>query len=189
MITLKSFQPLIQAEVNGIGYMFEKYDNLNNAFLIFKRIRHPYLRAVIDSFISEYDGNSWGKNGPILLKKIILKYCNVQNYLDINLYEFKPSAFSMDLSHPCKDLTLFPEKYFYPFTYVRNDLILVFKANSTRNNPELFVKIKDSYAFHFFNKISSKYSVKADDGSFFSAIAARNCPSTFRHVKINNLSF
>lgn len=66
---------------------------------------------------------------------------------------------------------------------------MVFESNSSRAYPELFEKIKDSYALHLFNQYSSTFTTKIDDGSFFSAITEKNCERTFSYVKNNNLSF
>lgn len=189
MITLNSFDSLIDSKKNGFGYMFEDFDNLNNAFLVFSRKNHPFLRAVIDAFVKDYDGNSWSKNGPILIKKTIHEYCKVANYLDIDLYGFKPASFSKNPSHPCIDMTLFPESYFYPLTYVRNEHKTIFEPNSSWRYPQLFDQIKDSYTIHLFNQLSSSFSAKVNDGSFFSAIAEKNCPETFNYAKSNNLGF
>lgn len=145
MIALKSFDPLIESNKSGLGYMFERYDNLNNAFLVFSRANHSFLKEVIDAFVREYDSKSWAKNGPVLIKKTILKFCNISNYLDIDLYDFKPAAFSNNASHPCTDLTLFPESYFYPFKYVRNEHVTIFEPNSS-SYSHLFDKVKSSYA-------------------------------------------
>ena len=168
--------------------MYENKDNINNALLIFTRKNHPYLKSVIDSFIRDYDGNDWAKNGPVLIKKSILNFCNINNYLELELFGFKPAAFSNNPLHQCSDLILFPESYFYPFAYVRGEHEKIFKPNSSLDF-DLLAQVKDSYSFHFYNKISSSFQAKPNDGSFFTKIAAANCEHTFNYVKQNNLVF
>lgn len=187
MITLKSFQPLIDINKNGFGYLFENYDNLNGAVMLFTRKKHPYLKSLIESFMKTYSPNSWARNGPVLIKKTILKFCKIKNYLDLELFGFKPHAFSKNRSHPCIDLTLFPESYFYPLTYVRGkEHFEIFKPGSSGN---LLAKVRDSYAFHFYNRLSSKLTPRIDDGSFFSSIAEVNCNETFMFVSKNDYRF
>lgn len=156
--------------------------------MVFTRVRHPFLRLTIDTFISGYAANAWEKNGPLLIKRIIKEYCHVNSYMDIDLYGFKVGEFADKRSMECNDLAIFPEWYFYPLTFSRDEHFELFKPGSS-GNPRLVGKMKNAYSMHYYNQLSSKTSAKFDDKSLFTQKAEENCIYVFDYAKNKNLIF
>ena len=76
-ITIKSFEPLLKYE--GAGYIHSKSaPSLANGFLHFNA-KHPFLKLVMEKFANDYNPSIWGINGPVLLRKTMETFCNVDN--------------------------------------------------------------------------------------------------------------
>lgn len=183
-ITLKSFAPLIEMKKNGFGYLYEYEDSLSNSFLIFTQKLHPYLKYLIDAFVADYNETDWAINGHELINKTILEYCQVPTYLSLEYVGFKPAAFSYNRTHQCTDLVLFPESFFFPFTCSRADHKQIFEAN-TKHDRVLDDKTRQSFSFHYFNKITKELTARVDDGSFFTEKLKQNCKFTFEYLKMS----
>lgn len=187
-ITLKSFESILNGNKSGFGYFNENYSSIGNGFILFTRKLHPFLKRVLDVFIKQYNGNKWAENGPMLIKKILEEFCRVKSYLDIDFFGFKWALFVNQPSHDCADLTIFPEWFFYPFTYVRDEHTMIFTPNSSLWTS-FQVRVRDAYSMHYYNKLSSDLSARIDDRSFFTQKAEENCKYVFDYVKRNSLVF
>lgn len=186
IISLRNFQPFLEPNKNGFGYSSE--DGLNNAFMIFPRTHDRFLEYSLNKFVNEYDGTDWCKNGPVLIAKAMREFCNVSQVLDVDLYGFKPAIFGSNNSHQCANLTVFPESYFYPITWLLNEHEDVFRPDS-RFDKNLIDKTRNSFAIHLFNLMSRELIARPGDGSFYTEIAQKHCPETYNYVKNNNLGF
>ena len=187
-ITLKSFEPLINSNKSGFGYLYENCDSLNVAFNVFTRTGHPFLKAAINEFMHNYDPNDWAKNGPGLVKRMLNKFCKIKTFLELELIGFKPFVYSNQPNHKCSNLVIYPERYFYPLSQNRFEHEIIFEVNP-KKIEQLMSKVADSYTFHYFNQLSSEFIARVDDASFFIRMAQQNCEHTFDYVRKNNLAF
>ena len=48
---------------------------VNGAAILFRHPSHPYISLVMDDFVTNYDGNYWGQNGPLLMSRCLSR-CN-----------------------------------------------------------------------------------------------------------------
>lgn len=188
ILTIKSLSPLISSNRSGVGYVFDHFDFTNGAFLVFPRLNHPYLGYAVKKFMKEYDGKSWAKNGPWLIKNAITEFCKVNFFIEIELYGFKPASFSDNKSHPCADMIIYPESFFYPLAGIHWEHSKAFAPNSS-SIQYLRDKIKDSYAIHFYNQLSARLEAKIGDNSLYTWLAEKHCPKTYEYVKERKLNF
>lgn len=187
-INLKSFSPIMNTQKSGLGYQFDGYDNLNNAILIFSKKKHPFLEAIINDFIDNYNPNLWEINGPILFHHLISKFCNIDTFLRLELVDFKPASFSMNKTHQCADLVMFPENYFLGIAHVRGEHFQLFEPNSS-NNLALVDKVRNSYLVHYYNQLAPYLKARVGDKSLIMKLIEENCKHTFNFMKKNNLEF
>jgi lactosylceramide 4-alpha-galactosyltransferase len=189
-IMLKSVETLTQ--YNGIGYLHEfKNDSLGNGLLHFQA-NHPFLNFIINILVNKYDPNCWGCNGPLLFIETMKKFCQIDDIYSALL--LKPLNRTMAANWTAKmifearskcNLSIFPERYFYPFTWESPELPNMFKPNSNISMGMIF----NTFSVHFYGSITSKYEVKLGDGSFYDQLAASNCPRVYENVKANGFNY
>ena len=183
-ICLKSFEDLL--DFSGVGYLNEWGESLGNGFIIFKK-NHSFLLDSISDFARSYDPNIWAVNGPLLIKKVLRIYCNVSNiYSSLMVSENEgevpiKSITNQSLfqtNHKCSDIVIFPERFFYPYTWI-NEYGLLYEKNSS-------VKIsllKNTYSLHFYSAGTDGNSVKVNDDNLYEYFASINCPTVYKFIK------
>lgn len=210
-ITVRSFEGLLK--YSGLGYLRESTPSVGNGFLCFRK-KHPYLEYHMKSFMSSYDPYVWGANGPVLFMQTMKQFCQVENIFDSLMMHKKvkeldeidkelatttndelkytktvtPASLYSTLDSDkdkCKDLFIFPETYFYPYSYIDQDLSRLFNSNSVVN----IAKLIDTYSVHFYGKKSENIKVKINSNSLFEFFARFNCPVVYESVKKSNKKY
>ena len=177
-IAVKSFEPLMNK--SGAGYLHEGGASLGNGFLHFTK-NHTFLAFLMSQIQLKYDPNSWGANGPILLKESLKSYCQFDD-----IYKMLMNKIENDPFHKCSDLIIYPRNYFFPYTWYDPDLADLFQKNAKID----ISRIIDSYSIHFFGKMSTdKYHVGINDFNLYEYLAAHHCPLVYEHVKKNGIKF
>jgi hypothetical protein len=196
-ITIKSFEGLL--EHSGLGYLRESTPSVGNGFLCFRK-QHPFLKYHMEIFMSSYDPFVWGANGPVLFMKTMKSFCQVENIFDSLMMSKKQSEINELTTTPndaktltptnlysnaekikdkCKDLFIFPEAYFYPYSYIDQDLSFLFNPNSGIDISKLI----STYSIHFYGKKSENLKVKINSNSLFEFFARFNCPVVYDYVQ------
>jgi hypothetical protein len=191
-IALKSFESL--TKYNGAGYLYENYqDSMGSGFLCFQA-NHSFLNYIMQKMVEKYNPDCWGCNGPTLLISSMKGYCKSDDiFSELLMKPPSTNRAKLDLWVEKKmqalskcDLTIFPERYFYPFTIWKlPGLPALFKLKSDVSMD----MIADTFSVHFYGSATSKYKVKPGDGSFFDILAASNCPRVYEHVKSSRHKF
>ena len=171
-ITIKSFQTLIG--VNGAGFLNGKMPSLANGFLHFNA-RHPFIHLVMTNFASDYQPSIWGHNGPILLRRCMKLFCNVND-----IYK---SLILTDKNENNCSINVYPQEYFYPYNNYQLDFLF-------KNELLNITRLKSTYSVHFYGKVSSTFSVNArNDNNVYLHFASSHCEFIFNDLKSNNKSF
>ena len=206
-VTLKSFKPLMDKGKSGIGHMFENYADIANGIMVFQS-KFPFIFYVIEKFAKNYDANIWGKNGPILLAKSLLEYCDIDNIHQHLLPGYKmpqgktvhftrppmkqQTLVYLDKRHKCFNFTIFPKHYFYPIMFYpfkdRQQLFNAFAKNLSLDESN-WKAIYESYSVHFFDKITYNLKTKPGENSFYEKLASLYCTFTYSYIKENDLCF
>ena len=191
-ISVKSFEALTYA--SGAGYLDENEPSLGNGFLHFTK-KNPYLEFLMTELQSKYAPSYWGANGPTLLIETLKTFCNHDNIFELLMRENsaeqptthinQSKATTQFNKHRCNDLTIYPEVFFYPYTYKNGGVDNLFRKNGTINVS----KIIDSYSIHFYGSLSNKFHVGIHDFSMYEYLASQHCPVIYEHVKKNFLKF
>lgn len=180
-IAMKSFEAL--SYKSGAGYLNENGESLGNGFLHFTK-GHSFLEFLMNEFQLKYNPAYWGGNGPTLLIDSMQTYCKFDDFFRALMNKTLNDTFKLN-DHKCKDLIIYPETFFYPYTYKNGELEILFRKNAFIN----ISKIIDSYSIHFYGSLSNKYQVGINDFSLYEYLAAQNCPIIYEHVKRNEIKF
>lgn len=195
-ITLKSFELLItNIQKSGFGEISNENDTkesilIGSNFLIF-RPKHPLIAYMMTRFVETYNMNLTA-NRIELFKNWTLSFCGLDDTDFANSYlmleprdkSFDANNKQPDKSHSCSDLIVFPQRYFYPFSYRQN----IMQRNSNLNYQHK-IAVRDAYSMHYFDEFSSHLRARPSDNSFFSQMVAVHCPVTFKFVTEYSLEF
>lgn len=205
-ITIKSFKSLIDEEKNGVGDIGDNPAGVSNSLMVFQS-KQPYIHYVMEEFTKNYVGNEWAANGPFLLLRTLLDYCDIDNIHRHLLPGYtltkrtksiqhltrspKPNQtlVNMDKTHKCANLTIFPQHYFFPIMHYDWNLFDKIYSKNSALNQKYWKTIESSYSIHFFNKLTSTIKTKPNDKSFYSELASLYCTFTYNYVNKNNLNF
>ena len=132
---------------NNLAYEDLNNQQINNNVLIFDS-GHPFLVACLQEFLTNYNGNMWGANGPALMTRVY----NASIFADIKVlssYIFQPIAW--------------------------HNISTLYKSHRTEADAIIQMKriIQDSYGIHLNNKISK--DLKSNINSTVSQIVRSFC--------------
>jgi hypothetical protein len=176
-IAVKSFEPLRYK--SGAGYLNETWNSLGNGFLHFTK-NHPFLEFLMKEFKTRYNSKKRGKNGPKLLIESIARYCELKN-----IFQPLMNKTSLPINHKCNDLVIYPEMFFYPYSYISKGKKKLFGKNAS---VEISFII-GAYSIHFYGGLTHNIKVKINDFNLYEYLAAHHCPFTYEYVKMNKINF
>ena len=125
---------------------------------------HKLLEMLQKHLETNFDGDSWGANGPDAITKVIYSLCNTTKALDDVTSVTKTDCFN---------LTAFPPETFYPGGY--STFHTVFEEE---NMEEVLIKAKNSFTLHLWNQWSHGNILTSEGDTALKAIALENCPVT-----------
>ena len=187
-ITIKSFEPLTNYSGFG-GNRDNPKSVISNGFFHFRK-NHEFLLKALEEIPKIYNPKVWGTIGPLLIRPLVKKYCNVTTFIDLmhlgvqlpEMYNEKMNATSsiqLPKAHPC-DVTIFPYYICYPFQM--SDMGLVFRHNASLQ----VYRTLHSYSLHFFGRLSSKAKINWNENSIYEFFATTNCPITQNLLRKNS---
>jgi hypothetical protein len=179
---LKSFESLTQ--YNGAGYLYETGeggDSLGAGVLHF-RANHSFINYTVHRLDRHYNPEVWGAAGPLMLIAAMKEYCQMEDIF--NGLALEPRNKTNNSDKKC-DLTVFPQRFFYPYSYESPDLETMFNKNSSFS----ISRLADTFSVHFYGKLSSEYRVKPGDHSIYDFLASSHCQVVYEYVKLNGLLF
>ena len=141
----------------------------------------------MNQFQLKYTSDYWGANGPTLLIQSLKAYCQHEDFFRVLMNHTLDSSTNTtrSIEQKCDDLIIYPEVFFYPYTYINGDLDELFRKNAVVNVS----RIIDSYSVHFYGSLTNKYHVGIHDFSLYEFLASQNCPIIYDHVKKNEIKF
>lgn len=150
------------------NYIGRDIGGINNAVLNSDAhgIGHQIMEKCLAEFQAHFNGHIWSFNGPKLIRRVILKHCNITE---------------KELSeHGCQGFKLYSAKAFYP-VYWRNWLEYFDPSKMTAT----LAKTKNSYLVHIWNKVSkAEKAMKSDKpNSAYAYFVKENCPRVYGSVE------
>ncbi|XP_077534466.1 lactosylceramide 4-alpha-galactosyltransferase-like [Haemaphysalis longicornis] len=136
-------------------------DSVTNNFLAFPA-RHSFVNECLAEFVSGYYPKDWGYNGPRMIRKTLLRWCNASRVEE-----------ALGSTDRCRGVTLLPQARLLPLNHTLARML--FEAAAWRNVSEAFAR---SHLVHTFNSLTR--GISAQPGSFVDRAARQNCPRSFR---------
>ncbi|XAR50851.1 hypothetical protein NMG60_11005302 [Bertholletia excelsa] len=142
---------------NSIGAQsmdaFGNWTRLNNAVLVFDK-NHSLLHKFMEEFVSTFDGNKWGHNGPYMVSRVVKR---MASELGANLTVLRLSAF-------------------YPVNWIQIGEFFAGPVDPSKVKwvEEKLVELgKESYGVHLWNKQSR--GLRIEEGSIIGRLISDNC--------------
>ncbi|XP_077507515.1 lactosylceramide 4-alpha-galactosyltransferase-like [Amblyomma americanum] len=135
-------------------------DTVTNNFFAFPA-HHPFIQECLSDFVSGYYPKEWGYNGPRVVRRILLRWCNATRVEE-----------ALGNKQRCHGVTLLDRSHLLPMNHTLAELL--FEAAAAGNVSEAFAQ---SYLVHTFH--SRTHDIPAQRGSFVERAAIENCPRTF----------
>lgn len=154
-----TFKPI--PDGNFLGY--QSADLINGAILS-STAHSAFLQSCMEDFVNNYQGASWGHQGPQLLTRVLQKLCSF-------------SVWDPEKDYYCKsqDVTICRQASFYSIPYQNWKMFY---------SPSWDMSIfKDSYAAHVWNQMnewnaSEKQTMKKGDDTLLTNMFKKYCPRT-----------
>ena len=174
-IAIKNFQPLTNLSVliNNPTSIHNPIIELESSFFHLKK-NHKFLKLAISEFVKNYDGSSWSKNGPNLLRNSIIKYCNTTNLFDLLISDRKEDLNKTDFV--C-DMNILPYFIAYPIHW--SEGYKYFEPNA-KIEIKRFLR---AYTVHFITSQNRKYNITGGDFSIIEFLMAHHCPVVYEIIK------
>ncbi|XP_078423715.1 lactosylceramide 4-alpha-galactosyltransferase-like [Cetorhinus maximus] len=142
---------------NSIGR--EQQHLLNTAFLAFDR-HHDFIGQCLMDFVEHYNGWIWGHQGPQLATRVFKKWCQKKSITKIQ---------------QCKGVRMLPPEAFYPIHW--QDWKKYFEVMSKSEAQKL---LKNSYAVHIWNKMSSGTRFQTGSKVMIDQLSSVYCPVSYK---------
>lgn len=167
MIALKAFPKLNDRNV-VVGV--EK-DKVGSAYMQFQK-SHPFLEQTMAKLRDNFNGSSWGANGPQLLTKVATEKCGTLN-ID-------------STGQNCNDFHILPSYYSYPFK--ARDWKIFYDSSQQQKVREQVAK---SHMVHYFTGMRRKEGLKPsamDPELPIYQLYQAHCPKTWNYHKNTEFS-
>ncbi len=126
---------------------------------------HPVTNTCAALIKLNFSSGLWSQNGPLLLLRVLRRWCNVNNLL------------SMDYIR-CQGFHILPSSSFFPVHY--NHLGLLFenqRPNEKETTPEWLTD--QVVGVHTWNKLSFNWPIHKNSTQTYNRLARDNCPLTY----------
>lgn len=132
---------------------------------------HELAQQALEGFVSAFQGDQWGSNGPDLVTRVVRQACAAEN-----------AAMAEELSSlvACQRFRVYGSETFYAIPYV--DWERLFNGTETER---VLKAVNGSMAVHMHNKMSADQMVKLGEGSTYERMALEFCPAVMATVLTN----
>ncbi|XP_064104073.1 alpha-1,4-N-acetylglucosaminyltransferase-like [Macrobrachium nipponense] len=169
--------------------------SINNAVLSLVK-GHPLSQTLANSIPEAFDPFNGTSIGPSLLYPALRDMCpgNLTNSthtrsLSDAFNEDEVSAYLEDTSpylqtpETCSDLTVFPQKMFYPINCKTGERFLLFLGG--HGYGEKFLRFSKAYILHLSNSLTEQNIAQTGGDSILEEVMRRNCPDVHHYVRTN----
>ncbi|XP_078065395.1 lactosylceramide 4-alpha-galactosyltransferase-like [Mustelus asterias] len=146
----------------------EGYEVANGAALGFEK-QHQFIWDCMEDYVSNYDGGTWGSQGPALVSRVLKRWCQSNE-----LGQF----FNLE----CKGISYLPPKYFYPISYTRWETY--FQRWQESNIKSFFAESKGVHVWNYKN-FGQQKQVTAGSGTLMEYFFSKYCPTTYKSLVKN----
>lgn len=129
---------------------------------------HKLLEMLQEHLETNFDGDTWGANGPDAITKVVYSLCNktsdLANVINVTMTD-------------CFNLTAYPAEAFYPGGYDTSESLF-----KDANKEDVLLAARNSYTVHLWNRWSSGNVITSEGDTALKAIALENCPVSAKMI-------
>ncbi|XP_007909138.1 alpha-1,4-N-acetylglucosaminyltransferase-like [Callorhinchus milii] len=135
----------------------------NNAALGFQN-QHQFMWDCMEDFVTNYNGQIWGQQGPGLISRVLKQWCQSDNLDKL-----------LDLQ--CNGISFLSPRYFYPIAFAEWQRF--FQPWNKNDIESFFPDTKGVHIWNFMNKGQQK-RVVAGSGTLIERLFLKYCPTTYK---------
>ncbi|XP_069476306.1 alpha-1,4-N-acetylglucosaminyltransferase-like [Ambystoma mexicanum] len=149
----------------------EDYQYCSSTVLGFRK-HHPFLWDCMADYVTNYNGDKFGQQGPLLYTRMSAKLCKMPDFAKVG-------------DAMCQNISYLQPKRFYPFLYTSWNIFY----EKWENLESLESVFKLSYGLHFWNFLNKKHKeVTAGSNSLAEHLFKEKCPLTYYSLVKRNTS-
>lgn len=114
-------------------------------------------------FVSNYESNKWGHNGPDLITRVIKKLCNLDTGIEV-----------LETYH-CANFTILPKSKCYAIGWYETQFFIDEGLSETTMQ-----RVKDSYFVHFYSHITDNTVLPTNSKASYIKLAEQSCPRVLK---------
>jgi lactosylceramide 4-alpha-galactosyltransferase len=138
----------------------ESETHINNAAINFQNINENLIiEAFVDDLIRNFNGRSWGNNGPTMMTRVLRQLCNTTNTLE------------MVLKGNCKSFHVLSKKMCYPIGGMESSRLF-----SDSEATKTMKAVQDSLVVHFWNSATKNWKLWKTQKAAYIQLARQFCP-------------
>lgn len=158
IVCVKNFSPL------GVNYAAsENFDTVMNGILNFggDELGRSFAQQCVEEVNNTFDGYMWSFNGPLLITRVLQRVCHTNSVDNMT-------------TDACSGFQVLPRELFAPVGWQLH------QAYFTEENWQETMKcVKEGYAAHIFNHMSSELQVMKASNAPYALLAKEYCPDMF----------
>lgn len=133
---------------------------MNNAAINFQSINENYIiEAFVYDLIRNFNGQSWGHNGPTMMTRVLTMLCNTNQTLEM-LHKGNCKSFHVMRKETC-----------YPVGGMQASQLFTDSLG-----PKTMEVVKDSLVVHFWNSATKGWKLKKSQSAAYIQLAKEFCP-------------
>jgi len=154
VIFLKSLGSLM----NFVGV---ENENLVGSSIMSLSKEHPIANLCMENLLQDYNGDNYAYNGPELITRIMRKYCDTDNIMEMT-------------QHSCQSFKVLPPSAFYPVPWEK------WRSYFLESELKYVAKLtKDSFAIHAWNYLSRRTDAVVGSQQPYAVLAEMYCPKVY----------
>lgn len=155
---------IVRKRLDSVGSNFVCNDvanTVNGAVMNFEN--NKTSRVIVEEFMKDlstnFDGNIWGSNGPLLITRVLKRMCHTNQTLE--MVEMKD----------CKGIHVLAENFCYPIAGV--EWAKYFDETISKS---IMRQVNQSIVVHFWNKLSHSTQLSVNSSAAYTQLARHYCP-------------
>ncbi|XP_037792379.1 alpha-1,4-N-acetylglucosaminyltransferase-like [Penaeus monodon] len=164
----------LPARANWVGRL--DHNQVSTAVANFTK-NHRLLQMVVDAIPKAHDPRHCCTIGPALVTSYLHQLCPDNVTI--------PDATDPQTMESCDDIKIFNTHAFFPLSYVKEDILRLFKTREGIG-PQFLASTR-AYTLHLYHSLTKSGRLITSSDSILEEAARRNCPKVYKTIIENNL--
>lgn len=127
-------------------------------------VGHETVEAFLKNALNQFNGNTWGSNGPLLVTRVMKRICNAKNTEMMN-------------AKSCNGINILSRKTFLPISY--QNFMYYFDP---KYGSSVMRIVRNAYTAHIFNHMNHHIQLKTSEKAGYVRLAEKFCPVVYKNL-------